>query len=148
MSVPVEADFALIKIGDGAATEVFTTICGMRQVGINRTVSSSDRFVRDCAKPNKPAVRKVRVTGKQMDVTGSGLINKTDIAAFDAALGKSKNFKIELYQDDGTDTGLLMGTYAAAFVMTAANKSLQEGGDASSEITLASNGDWTWTAAA
>lgn len=147
MSVPVEADFALIKIGDGATpTEVFTTVCGMRQVGINRTVATSDRFVRDCAKPNKIASRKVRTTGKQLDLTGSGLINKTDIAAFDAALGKVKNYKVELYVDDGTDTGTLMGTFAAAFVMTAANLSLQEGGDASSEVTLASHGDWTWTA--
>ncbi|BEV00071.1 hypothetical protein [Novosphingobium olei] len=149
MSVPVEADFALIKIGDGATpTEIFSTLCGMRQVGINRTVSTSDRLVRDCAKPNKVASRKVRVAGRQIDLTGSGLTNKSDIAVFDAALGKAKNYKVELYIDDGTDTGALMGTFAAAFVMTAANLSLQEGGDASSEITLASHGDWTWTAAA
>lgn len=149
MSVPTESDFALIKIGDGATpTEVFANLCGMQSVGINRTVSTTDRQVRDCAKPNKPASRKVRVTGKQLDVTGSGLTNKADIAAFDAALGKVKNYKIELYQDDGTDTGLLTGTFAAAFVMTAANLTLTEGGDAAAEVTLASHGDWTWTAAA
>jgi hypothetical protein len=149
MSVPVEADFALIKIGDGATpTEVFTALCGMRNVTVNRTVSSSDRFVRDCAKPNKIATRKVRVTGKQLDLTGSGLTNKADIAAFDSAIGKVKNFKVELYSDDGTDTGLLQGTFACAFVMTAANLTLTEGGDAASEVTLANHGDWTWTAAA
>lgn len=148
MSVPVEADFALIKIGDGATpTEVFATLCGMKDVNINRTASTSDRFVRDCAKPGKTPTRKVRITGKQLDVTGSGLINKDDIAAFDAALGVVGNYKIELYQDDGTDTGDLMGTYAAAFAMTAANQSISEGGDASAEVTLASHGDWTWTAA-
>jgi hypothetical protein len=147
MAVPVEADFALIKMGDGATpTEVFSNLCGMRNVTTNRTVASSDRFVRDCAKPNKIASRKVRTTGKQLDVTGSGLINKTDIAAFDAALGKVKNYKIELYVDDGTDSGALMGTFAAPFVMTAANLTTTEGGDAASEVTLANHGDWTWTA--
>jgi hypothetical protein len=149
MAVPVEADFALIKMGDGATpTEVFANLCGIRDATINRTVSTTDRFVRDCAKPNKPASRKVRVTGKQIDVTGSGLVNKADIASFDTALGKVKNYKIELYQDDGTDTGTLMGTFAAPFVMTAANLTTTEGGDAAAEVTLANHGDWTWTAAA
>lgn len=147
MSLPVEADFALIKIGDGATpTEVFATLCGMRNVSINRTVSSSDRLVRDCTTPGKTPTRRVRVTGKQLDLTGSGLTNKADVAAFDAALGKVKNYKVELYQDDGTNTGVLQGTFAAAFVMTAANLSLTEGGDAASEVTLANHGDWTWTA--
>lgn len=148
MSVPTEADFALVKIGDGATpTEVFTVLCGLQDTNINRVANTSDRFVRDCAKPGEIPNRKVKTTGKQLDVTGSGLIDKAQIDVFEDALGAAKNYKIELYADDGTDAGDLLGTFAGAFVMTAANMSVPRDGSASAEVTLASHGAWTWTAA-
>jgi hypothetical protein len=148
MTVPTEADFALIKMGDGATTEVFTTICGLQDVNCNATANTSDRSVPDCAKPGKKPKRRVRVTGLQLDVTGSGLIDIDQIASFQAALGKSKHYEIELYQDDGTDTGLLLGTFSGTFVLTAANLSIQRTSDSSAEVTLPSDGDWEWAAAA
>lgn len=148
MSYPTEADFALIKMGDGATTEVFTIVCGVKDVSVNTTANTNDRFVRDCAKPGAVPTRKVRVTGKQQDVTGSGLIDKAHIAKFMAALGVNKNYKVELYQADGTDSGTLMGTFAGSYMLTAANLQANTDSDSSAEITLASNGDFTWTAAA
>lgn len=147
MSVPNEADFALIKIGDGAATEVFTAICGIEGVQINRTANTNDSFRRDCAKPGLPATRRSRTTGKQMDITGTGGVDKANIAAFDTALGNVGNYKVELYKYDGTDAGDLVGTFAGAFNMTAANMNLDANGDSSGEISLASDGVWTWTPA-
>lgn len=148
MSLPVEADFAIIKAGDGATpTEVFTIVCGMQDVSINFTANTTDRFVRDCAKPGEVPNRKVKVNGRQLDVTGSGLIDKTQITAFQAWLGNKKNSKVELYQDDGTDNGTLLGTVAGNFMMTANNLSVPREGASAAEITLASNGAWTWTAA-
>lgn len=148
MSVPNESDFALIKIGDGEATETFTAICGIENVSINRTANTNDRFRRDCAKPGVPAVRRSRTTGKQMDITGTGGVDKASIADFEAALGIVGNYQIELYQYDGTDTGELMGTFSGAFNMTSANMSLDANGDSSGEVTLASDGTWTWAAEA
>ena len=146
MSFPVEADFAVIKIGDGATpTEVFTIACGIQDVNINRTINTDDRFTRDCAKPGSVPVRKVKATGRQLDITGAGLIDKTQIDTFGDALGLVKNYKIEIYQDDGTDTGDLMGTFAGGFMMSAANMSIPRNGTASAEVTLANHGDWTWT---
>jgi hypothetical protein len=148
MSFPVEADFALIKVGDGATpTEAFVIACGIQDVNVNSVANTQDRFTRDCAKPGSIPTRKVKMTGKQLDITGSGLIDKTQITTFQAALGVAKNYKIELYQDNGTDTGTLMGTFAASFMMTAHNMSVPREGTSSAEITLANNGDWTWTAA-
>ncbi|ABD27169.1 hypothetical protein Saro_2733 [Novosphingobium aromaticivorans DSM 12444] len=148
MSLPVEADFALIKLGDGATpTEVFAIACGLQDVNVNRTANSSDRFVRDCAKPGEVPTRKVRVNGKQLDITGSGLIDKTHIDTFEEALGTAKNYKVELYADDGTDAGDLIGTFAGPFVMTAANMAITREGGGTAEVTLANHGPWTWTPA-
>ena len=148
MSVPNEGDFALIKIGDGETVEAFTAICGIENVSINRTANTNDRFRRDCAKPGQPAVRRSRTTGKQMDISGTGGVDKASIADFEGALGVVQNYKIEIYQYDGTDTGDLMGTFAGAFNMTSANMSFDANGDSSGEVNLASDGTWTWTAAA
>lgn len=148
MSVPNESDFALIKIGDGEATETFTAICGIENVSINRTANTNDRARRDCATPGQPARRRSRTTSIQMDITGTGGVDKASIASFEAALGVVGNYEIELYQYDGTDTGTLMGTFAGAFNMTSANMSLDANGDSSGEVALASDGTWTWTAEA
>ena len=148
MSLPTEADFAIIKIGDGATpTEAFAIACGIQDVSINQSVGTQDRFSRDCAKPGEIPNRKVKATGKSLDVTGSGLIDKAQIAIYNAALGVAKNYKIEVYADDGTDTGTLLGTIAGSFMMTASNMSIPREGTASAEVTLANNGAWTWTAA-
>jgi hypothetical protein len=148
MSEPTEIDFAIVKMGDGGGTEVFTTICGIVNVVVNRSAQASDRYVPDCAKPGAVPFRKQRVTGRSMEVTGSGLTNSTEIPRLEAALGVLKNYKVEMYAADGTDTGDLLGTYAFASHMTTANMNLTREGDAQADISLPSHGAWTYTAAA
>lgn len=149
MSLPTEADFALVKMGDGATpTEVFTTLCGLGNVSIGRSANTTDRFRRDCAKPGEVPYRRTRANGKQLDVTSNGAINVPDIDTFEDALGISKNYKIELYKRDGTDTGELLTTLAGPFMMSVANMNLDENGEGGAEVTLLSDGIWTWTPAA
>lgn len=146
MSLPNEFDFALVKMGDGVTpTEGFTTVCGIEGAQVNMTANTSDHYARDCASPGAVPFRRVKTNGRQLDVTGSGLSNADMIDEFLAALGLSKHYKIEGYQRDGTTTGKLLGTFAGGFVMTAANTNIS--GDSTGEITLASDGAWTWTAA-
>lgn len=146
MGYPNEADFAIIKVGNGASPEVFTAVCGVENVTVNRTVNTTDRFRRDCAKPGQVPTRKVRVTGRQWDATGSGVVNVDEFDTFDDALGISKNYRVEFGKRDGSDTGEIIGYYAGPAVMTAANVNMgaEEG---TAEITLAGEDDITWTTA-
>jgi len=147
MSLPTEIDFALIKMGDGESPEVFAIICGLQDATVNETVNTNDRFVRDCAKPAEVPHRRVQTTGKQTDITGTGLTNAEEVARVRAALGVSKNYRVECYQKDGTDVGVLLGTYAGPFVMTSKNMNLSLESPGSVEITLASDGPMTYTEA-
>ena len=147
MSLPTEADFAVVKIGDGATPEVFTILCGLDTVAINRTANTADRFRRDCEKPGEVPLRRSRTTGKQLDITSSGATNLPDIAKFNAALGKPQNYVIELGQYNSTDAGEIVHEIRGRFNLTSANTSI--GGDeGNSEITLASDGAWTEAAVA
>lgn len=141
MSLPVEADFAVVKIGDGAEPEVFTILCGMENVTINRTANATDRFRRDCAKPGEVPFRKSRTTGKQMDITANGAINIPDLDTYNTALGVVKNYTIELGQRDGTDTGVIIHEITGAFNLLSANSGVGDEGTA--DISLASDGVWT-----
>lgn len=147
MSVPTEADFALIKMGDGADPEVFTQVCGIQDVTLNKAAQSNDRYVRDCAKPGEVPFRKTKVTGKALDISGSGLSNVDEVDRTEAALGQVKNYKIELYAEDGTDAGTLLGTYAGAFRMTTDTMTVPRDNSASAQFNLASDGAWTYTSA-
>lgn len=139
MAVPVEPDFAIIKMGDGGGTEVFSITCGVQDVTVNGTANLADRFVRDCAAPNVAPFRKTKLTGKQWEVTGSGLIDKAQLGILHAALGSLKNYKIELYTDDASAIGLLYATYSGSFRLGSVNVGVVREGDATVQVTLVSN---------
>lgn len=147
MSYPVEIDAVIVKLGDGATPEVFTTICGIENATLNETVQSTDRFRRDCAKPGQVPTRKVRVTGRQWDVTGNGVASISEFDRLKAALGIRRNYQLVAIQQDGTDTGATLGTFEGPAVMTAKNLNLSPN-EGTAEFTLAGEDDLTWTAAA
>ncbi len=150
MSEPTLYDFALIKFSDMATpTPAFTTLCGIVGVQVNETVESQDRRVRDCAKPNKPGVRRITVVGINWTISGTGRTNADQRATIkDDLLGKKVDYKIEYYKNDGTDAGLLLGTDAGLAVMTANNMSMDpDAGNTDLEITLEGEGELTYTAA-
>jgi hypothetical protein len=143
MSYPNEPDFVVVKVGDGANPEVFTIICGIENAAINKTVNTTDRFRRDCEKPAAIPTRKVRVNSKQWDATGSGVINMDEFPRFDAALGIRKNYLFEFGKRNGTDAGVIIGTYAGPGVVTASN--INMGDEGTAEITIAGEDDIVWT---
>lgn len=149
MSEPRLYDFALIKFSDGATPAVFATLCGITGVQVNETVETQDRRVRDCAKPNKPGVRRIKTTGINWTISGSGRTNADQRATIKTdLLGKHNDYKIEYYRDDGTDGGELIGTDAGRAVMTASNMNLDpDAGTSDAEITLEGEGDLVYTEA-
>lgn len=147
MSVPTEADFMIVKLGNNADPEVFTAICGIENVAINKAVNANDRYRRDCAKPGIPGSRKNRATGKSLTITASGAANVENIESFESVLGIVRNYQIELRQTDGSDAGVLLGTYSGAFMLMSDNMSADPNGDSTGEITLNNDGPWTYEAA-
>ncbi|KPH66049.1 hypothetical protein [Novosphingobium sp. ST904] len=149
MSEPNSADFALIKIQtDAGPPAVFTLLCGIEGVNINRTAQTSERYRRDCAKPNRPGTRKLRVTGSSWQVTGSGNDNIDLETEWTDAFGVRKIYDVELYKDDGTDGGELMGTYSGTAILTTRNQAYAQDGDSgTTEVTLEGEGLLVWTVA-
>lgn len=142
MSVPTEIDAAIIYVVTGGTR---VAVCGVENVTVNETVNSSDRFKRDCAKPGAIPGRSVKVNSKQWDVTGSGTTNADDITARRALLGIRQQYEIDAIRRDGTDAGVLLGTFAGTGVMTANNLNMTSAGEGGAEVTIAGEGDLIWT---
>jgi hypothetical protein len=149
VSEPNSADFALIKIqtADGPPV-VLTLVCGIEGVTINRTAQTNETYRRDCAKPNRPGTRKLRVTGSSWSISGTGSDNIDLEEEMTDAFGVRKTYAIELYRDDGTDAGDLMGTYGGTALMTTRNQTYSQEGAGTAEITLEGEGALVWAAAA
>ena len=149
MSEPRLYDFSLIKFSDMEVVPTFTTLCGLTNVAVNEAVETQDRRVRDCAKPNKPGVRRIKTVGINWTITGSGRTNADQRATIKTdLLGKHVDYKVEHYRDDGTDAGVLVGTDAGTAVMTANNMTTDpDAGTSDLEITLEGEGDLVYTAA-
>lgn len=149
MSEPRLYDQALIKFSDGETPAVFATLCGIVGVQVNETAETQDRRVRDCAKPNKPGVRRIKVTGVNWTISGKGRTNADQRAIIKSQLlGKHADYKIEYYADDGTDAGELIGTDAGRAVMTASNMNMDpDAATSDMEITLEGEGDLIYTEA-
>lgn len=146
MSFPNNADFALISVLT-TAPSTFTKLCGIEGVTINRTVNTSENFKRDCDTPNRPGVRTLKATGSTWSISGSGVDNIDIEAVMSDATGVRKTYKVELYKDDGTDAGELMGTYSGTAMMTTRNQSYALDTPGSTEITLEGEGVLGWTVA-
>lgn len=145
MSFPTEFDFALIKIGDGGSPQVFTLLCGVENVTVNENTNTTDIFRRDCAKPGSTPKRRLRVTGSQWDVTGSGVANLAQIDLLNAAMGIRRDYEIEFGERDGTDAGVIIATATGSAMLTARTIT-GSNEDSSMEITLAGEDDLVWTA--
>lgn len=150
MSFPTEADFAAIKIKTAEGPPaVYLLLCGIESISINRSANMSERYRRDCAKPGRPGQRKLRATGNSWQISGSGVQNIELEATYAGALGVLKDYQVELYRDNDTDAGELLGTYAGTAMLTTQNQTSDQNAEGSSqEITLEGQDDLVWTPAA
>ena len=148
MSLPNSADFALIKIRTTEGTpDVYTLLCGIEGVTINRTAQTNETFRRDCATPNRPGQRKIRVTGASWSISGSGSDNIDLESEYEDAFAVRQVYNVELYRDDGTDGGELLGTYAGTAMLTSRNQGYSQENAGTAEITLEGEGLLVWTVA-
>jgi hypothetical protein len=149
MAEPSTFEFGVLKVGDGASPEVFTTLCGIQTTGFSRAVQTNDRYVRDCAQPGLTPERRLRKTGKARTLTGSGLYNTAQTALLNTLEGARKNYQLVMMDisDEEAPEGEEIGTHEGPGMVTALNMGTSETDLATIEITVESDGAWTYTPA-
>lgn len=141
----VKGTYVDILIGDGAATELFTPICGLTTRSFTHQVNTNDTFIPDCADPEDRPVRRLSVTGEQWDLSGEGLYNLAQEELIREATGVTANYRFRINRPAGSIVGT--GYYEGPAMITNRQIGGNTGGGefGSLSITIASDGEWVWT---
>lgn len=148
MSLPNSADRAVLKIKTAAGPPaVYTLLCGVEDVTIDENVQTSETYQRDCAAIMLPGQRKITNQGYAWSLTAAGNDNVDIYATLAAAIGLRKDYEIDLYKDDGTNGGLIMGTIVGTAMMTQRTRGYTTQNPGTLQLTLQGEGKPVWTAA-
>lgn len=131
----------LIKKGDGASPEVFTTVCGFlaRSFTINNNLV--DVSVPDCITPDNPVVQTMVYGVQALGFNGTGLFDNDAVGKAVANAARSQttsNYQIIVPG---------WGTFQGAFIVETFNFSGDRDGNMEFEATFRANGTISFTAA-
>jgi len=147
MAVPaiIKGTYIAILMGNGAQPEVFAPICGLTAKGFTAQTNTSDDFIRDCADPEDIPSRYVTATGRQWDLSGSGLVDRNGLEALIAAQGDLKNYRYVI--GEPTAEEVYSGYWAGRGMLTNLQFGGPDEGKATVDITIVSDGLWEWNEA-
>lgn len=132
----------LIKIGDGATTEAFTTLCGLRSKTMTINNSEIDVTTVDCDAPGGPLWTEVMDGAKRVSVSGNGYfkddVNEATLNTLALSADPVANFQV-IVPD--------FGTFAGAFHVSTLEYGGEQEDGVTYSLTLASSGAVTFTAA-
>jgi predicted secreted protein len=133
-----------LMLGNGGSPETFTALCGITTRSFTHQHNTNDVFTRDCALPENVPVRNLIVTGETWDITGTGVLNRSNLAILQAADdGATHNWRY-LFTEPSGDL-VFQGYYAGPAKLTSFQITAEDANFANISISLASDGAWTWT---
>lgn len=135
----------LLKVGDGASPEVFSTYCSINAArGISFSSTTNDFNLPDCSDPEEIAWVVREKDGLSASVTGAGMVNTPDVEAFFDWFTSPDSKNCEVVVDvPSADGGVI---FEGAFHLTDFEITGDRGGKMECSITLASDGEITSTA--
>jgi hypothetical protein len=136
----------LILLGDGATpTEAFVAPCALTTKGIEFGADTNDFNVPDCDDPDAPTFTERVVATLSATINGAGTLAMESFDTwrqwFDSGLEKNIQFKLDApLADNG-------GHWTMSAILSAFGIGAEQGGLATIDVTIQSNGAWIWTPA-
>lgn len=132
----------LLKVGDGASPEVFSTYCSVNaDRGITFTAGINEQDVIDCADPDAVAWVAREKTNLSAAITGSGMLNTPDVEEFFdwQTSEEAKNVKV-VVDVPSADGGVI---FSGRFHLTEFSITGNRGEKMQASISLSSDGEVT-----
>lgn len=129
----------LVKIGDGASPEVFSTFCTINaERGITFTAGTNDQDIPDCSDPEKIAWVVREKSNLSATITGAGVVNTPDVQEFYDYLisPTSRNVKV-IVDVPSSDGGVI---FSGKFHLTEFSITGNRGEKQNANISLSSDG--------
>jgi hypothetical protein len=131
----------LIKIGNGASPEVFAAPCGLTTKGFNQTANMQETSVPDCDDPDAPAYVERAVDTISSEITGSGVMATEAFPTWQAWFDSAASKNCRVYPNGSSG-----GYYEGLFALSAFNLTVQRGQKVNVDVTMTSDGEYTWNA--
>lgn len=131
----------LVEDPDNAGT--YITLCGMTTRNLTEQVQTRDRYLRDCAEPEGIPFRVLIATGKQWDMSASGLYNRAQAALVSSLVGVKANYRYLI--GEPADDAVYTSYFAGRAMLTQRQITGGDDDDVGAELTWASDGEWTET---
>ena len=139
----IRGTYFSLMLGDGATPEVFAALCGVTTRSFTQQANTSDTFTRDCADPEDVPIRRLIVTGKQWSLSGSGTLNRSNLADIQAALALTKSWRF-LFTEPADDE-VYQGYYSGPAILTNITITGEDSAYATISLSIESDGEWTFT---
>lgn len=143
----IKGNYADILFGDGEDPEVFTQLCGINTRGLNITYANAfEAEDWDCEDPEAVAQTIREVGAQDWSISGSGLYNRSQMAALRGLMGASQNWRFALDEPagDAIDDGYWGGPgFISSFEVTG-----NSGAWTQVSLTITGTGLLEWTDAA
>lgn len=143
MSVPdiIKGTYVSIAVETTPGSGTYTVLCGLNSHGITYQVNTRDRFLRDCADPESIPARTPVSTGRQWDLTGSGLYNRAQASLIAGLVGLVRNYRFFL--GEPADDAVYDSYWQGAAMLTQLGEAASDDDDVTQELTFVSDGIWT-----
>lgn len=137
----------LIKVGDGAAPEVFTAFCTVNAArSIAGEAATNDFNIPDCEDPDAMGWLAREKVSLSYSLSGAGILNTPDVEVFADYLADPLSRNCEIIVDvPAADGGVI---FAGKFHLTAFEITGDRGGKMEATISMVSDGEVTVTAVA
>lgn len=140
----IRGTYFILALGDGATpTETFDPLCGLENRQFQYQANTTDQFTRDCADPVDVPIRNLIVTGEQWSISGSGTMNRANIADLEAAKGVTRNYRF--YWTEPANDEVYRGYYEGAAILTNFTIDGNDDNFAQISVQIESDGQWTFT---
>lgn len=132
----------LVNIGDGAGSETFAKLCGLRSKTLTINNSEIDVTTADCDNPGDPLWTEVMDGVKRVSVSGNGYFKDetTEARLNTVAMSASPIANFQIIIPD-------FGTFAGAFFVQSVDYGGEQEDGVTYSLSLASTGAVTFTAA-
>lgn len=132
----------LIKIGDGEASEAFTTLCGLTSKTLTINNSEIDVTTADCTDPGGALWTEVLSGVKRVSVSGNGYFKDetAELRMNTVAMAASAIANFQIIVPD-------FGTFAGPFIVSSVDYGGEQEGGVTYSLSLGSADEVTFTAA-
>lgn len=137
----VEGTYVAIQVEDPDAPGSFLNVCGLTAHTYTAQVNTRDRFRRNCDEPGSTPVRSTANTGKQWDLSGSGLYNRSQSELVEGLLGKVANYRF--FIGEPADDAVYSSYRQGKGKLTQLQITGGDENDVEVQLTITSEDEWT-----